>query len=305
MREISVVYTTGWCRSGTTILGNILNEVDGWLHVGELHFLWRNGVLGTGTNELCGCGERLRECGVWGSVLREHESATGRSLERIGQDVERWQQSAFRTRHTFGLLRRDPPALRPGADTAGYLDALARTYHAAAAATGASVLVDSSKYASEAALLGRMLGVRPAIVHMVRDPRGVALSWAQPKGYMPSMGPAASTLHWIGFNLAAEAVNARYRDRSLTLRYEDFMAEPQASVERVLRLGGGGANPVDGDTVTLGANHTVTGNPDRFASGAVRLRRDDRWRARLPRRDAATVCAIGGAMMLSYGYMDR
>lgn len=305
VRDITVVYTTGWCRSGTTVLGNILNEVEGWVHVGELHFLWSNGVLGTGTNELCGCGQRLRECSVWSSVLAAHESATGMPLERIGRDVERWQERAFRTRHTFGLLRPEPAALCPGAETAGYLDSLARTYHAIAAATGASVVVDSSKYASEAALLGRMPGVRPAIVHMVRDPRGVAASWAKPKGYMPARGPADSTLHWIGFNLAAEAVNARYRDRSLTLRYEDFMAEPQASVERVLRLGGGGANPVAGDTVTLGSNHTVTGNPDRFATGTVRLRRDDRWRTRLPRRDAALVAAIGGAMMLSYGYMNR
>lgn len=295
VRDITVLYTTGWCRSGTTILGNILNEVDGWVHVGELHFLWHNGVLGTGTNEQCGCGQRLRDCPLWSSVLAAHEAATGRPLEAIGRDVVRWQDAAFRTRHTFGLLRRDPPS--------GYVESLARTYHAIAEASGASVVVDTSKYASEAALLGRMPGIRPAIVHMVRDPRGVAASWAKPKGYMPSRGPADSTLHWIGFNLAAEAVNARYRDRSLTLRYEDFMASPQASVERVLALGGGGANPVDGDTVTLGVNHTVTGNPDRFATGAVRLQRDDRWRGQLPGAAAATVNALGGPMMVSYGYI--
>ena len=39
---LEVLCITGWCRNGSTILGNILNEAPGFFHVGELHFLWKN-----------------------------------------------------------------------------------------------------------------------------------------------------------------------------------------------------------------------------------------------------------------------
>ena len=35
-----VLYIAGWGRSGTTILGNILGQVEGMFSVGEIRFLW-------------------------------------------------------------------------------------------------------------------------------------------------------------------------------------------------------------------------------------------------------------------------
>ena len=34
--SLTVLYITGWCRSGSTVLGNVLAEVPGVVHVGEL-----------------------------------------------------------------------------------------------------------------------------------------------------------------------------------------------------------------------------------------------------------------------------
>ena len=51
---------------------------------------------------------------------------------------------------------------------------LAATYRAIAARTGARVIVDSSKFASDAALLPRT-GITPAYVHLIRDPRAADL----------------------------------------------------------------------------------------------------------------------------------
>ena len=41
-QQLTVLCITGWCRNGSTIIGNILGEVPGCFHVGELHFLWMN-----------------------------------------------------------------------------------------------------------------------------------------------------------------------------------------------------------------------------------------------------------------------
>ena len=52
--SVKVVCIIGWCRNGSTILGNVLGEVPGFFHAGELHFLWKN-AAGKGANQSCGC----------------------------------------------------------------------------------------------------------------------------------------------------------------------------------------------------------------------------------------------------------
>ncbi|NLE81777.1 MAG: sulfotransferase, partial [Rhodococcus sp.] len=39
---------------------------------------------------------------------------------------------------------------------------------------------------------------------------------------------------------------------------------------------------IDETVVLLGTDHTVSGNPMRFRSGAVAVRADDRWRTEMP-----------------------
>lgn len=294
--ELTVLYVTGWCRSGSTVLGNVLAEVPGVFHTGELRYLWQNGVLGTGSNRRCGCGADLTDCPLWSKVLRAG-CPDGRDLAAHAADVVGWQ-SGCRTRHTRRVLRR-PPAN-------GWPDTLAATYRAIAAETGASLIVDSSKYASDAALLGHLDGIRAVSVHLVRDPRGVALSWLRPKDYTGRRGALNSTWYWLGFNAAAEAVTRA--GTGLRIRYEDLTADPRGAVAQVLALVGRDAaeNPVGADgAVELGANHTVTGNPNRFERGTTRLAEDRRWHSGLsrPRRIATTVMAL--PQLHRYGYSRR
>lgn len=301
---MTVLYFVGWCRSGTTVLGNILNEIDGFFHTGELHFLWKNGVLRRGSNTRCGCGRDLLSCSLWSHVLHD-ECPAGESLHAHAEHVLRWQATRFRTRHTWWLLRQSPELLLRDPRCAGYLRTLRRTYRAIQRATGARVIVDTGKYASEAAVLLHLPGVRPAFVHQVRDPRATAHSWRRPKAYIPSRGPFDSTVHWIGFNLAAEAVCRRQPDRSLRVRYEDFVHDPVATVRDILLLVGEDPrrNPVAPDgSVTVRPNHTVTGNPDRFSTGTIRLEPDDRWRWDMPRWQQAAVGAAAMPWMARYGY---
>ena len=56
----------GW--SGSTLLGNVLGELAGAVHVGELRALWDEGLLAGGT---CGCGRPLAECERWSAIAAD------------------------------------------------------------------------------------------------------------------------------------------------------------------------------------------------------------------------------------------
>src|SRR5256885_829164 len=150
MPALTVLSINGWCRNGSTILGNLLNGVDGFFHVGELHYLWKN-AYGHGPHTTCGCGRGPARCPHWSRVLAaEH-------------------------------------------------------------------------------------------------------SWMRQKDYAHPMSAVRSTAYWIGFNLAARALIRAHPERSMVLRYEDFIAAPEATLRRLIELCGGdpARHPLRGRTAEL------------------------------------------------------
>ena len=289
-----VVCITGWCRNGSTIIGNVLNEIPGFFHVGELHFLWKN-AAGQGANNRCGCGKSLTECALWSQII---PSAGRPGCRRRRSPTPSSPASAA----TSGPGT--PGGCSAAACTAReireHAELMEQTYHAIAERTGARVLVDTTKIPGESALLPHLTGLTPYYVHLVRDPRAVAGSWHRPKDYAYAMPASVSTAYWHGFNLAARAITRRHPQRSLFVRYEHFIADPAATIGALLGFCGAdpSANPVRGRMVELRANHTVTGNPDRFRTGPPVIREtDDAWQAGLPvpgqaRRGDAVLAAV-------------
>ncbi|GAB4586050.1 sulfotransferase [Nocardia sp. IFM 10818] len=298
--QLTVLAITGWCRNGSTIIGNILNEIPGFFHVGELHFLWKN-AAGRGANEQCGCGLKLVDCPYWSAILPLGRPP-GTTLEAHADTVIRRQLAAVRTRHTWRVLRSGIY----NADLRAHADLMGQVYHAIAERSDSRVIVDTSKMPGESALLAHLDGITPYYVHLVRDPRATAQSWSKPKEYVYALPPGKSTGYWTGFNLAAHALTRRHRHRSMFLRYEDFIADPAATLDALLRLCGAdpATNPMRGRTVELHRNHTVTGNPDRFHTGATLIRpTDDAWRAGLPAPARRTVTALSWPLAWRYGYL--
>jgi Sulfotransferase family len=297
---VKILSITGWCRNGSTIIGNVLNEIPGFSHVGEIHFLWKNST-GQGANNSCGCRKPLPECEVWSRVLDEVRPP-GVSPEDHAAQVRRRQLAYVRTRHTWRVLRR-------GLHCDGireHAELMARTYRTVARLMDARVIVDTNKIPGESALLPHVDGVQPYFVHLVRDPRAVSGSWAVWKDYAYTMSSSRSTLYWHGFNSAAQAIVRRHPERSMFLRYEDFIADPAAGVGELLRLCGVEApNPLPpgGRTIELHTNHTVTGNPDRFETGPTLIReRDDSWRARLSAPARLAAVTLSWPQFHRYGY---
>jgi hypothetical protein len=190
--------------------------------------------------------------------------------------------------------------------TVAVLDALLQV-------SGAHTVVDASKRPQEAAVLARSGAFEHYVVHMVRDPRAVVHSWRRVKPLPAGTGRAAmgtrsqrrTVWRWVENAAGAELLRRRVApDRWLFLRYEDFAARPHEAVRRVLDLieEPGEAPFVDDRTVLLGANHNLSGNPNRFTTGPVRIVPDQEWRVRMSARDQATIAAATLPFLLRYGY---
>lgn len=302
-----VLLIVGRGRSGSTILDNILGELEGFFSVGELHNLWKRGLA---RGHTCGCGRPLTECPVWTSVLRTAERHLGEPLP-APTEVVRWQDEVVRPRDARRLLKKSMDDIG-STDLANYLAVLGATYRALFEETGARVIIDSSKRPSHAALFHLIPGVTPYFVHLVRDPRAVSYSRTRLKSddvdkrVMRTDGPLRSAIKWFQRNSEAEAVNRRHpADRSIVIRYEDFVADPARILQSVTALVGEdpASLPLEGArTVKLGVNHTAAGNPSRFRQGSITLREDDEWTRRQSAWDRWITTAASVPLLRRYGY---
>ncbi len=303
---VKVLYVVGLGRSGSTILSNSLGQIPGFFSGGELNFIWRHNVI---ENRLCGCGRPFRECPVWTKVMDE---AFGGMDGVDPREMMHLQNSGTRTRHIPSML------------TEGGRRALAerleklllnygRLYEAVGSVTGSRVIVDSSKEPAHGFAMGMVPRVDFYALHLIRDPRAAAYSWSkkkyQPdtdtKEYMVRFSPTKSSALWDSWNASAEALWRRTPERYLRLRYEDFVANPSQSFEKILRLvrEPDAEPPLVGEReVKLGVSHTVSGNPNRFETGAVELRTDREWISKMSPRDRALVTALTLPLLKHYGY---
>ncbi|GAA3673905.1 sulfotransferase [Nonomuraea antimicrobica] len=285
-----MIYLGGLGRSGTTLLERLLGELPGVVALGEVVHLWERGVLAA---ELCGCGVVFPACPFWGRVGK---TAFGGWTRRLAERMLTLRHRVDRTRR---IARIDHP------DLAEYTRAYRRLYRAA----DAPVVIDSSKHASLACCLVAS-GLDAHVVHVVRDPRAVAHSWARtvhrPEDGRPMTrwSPARTAVHWSAQNAALELLPGRGA-RVTRIRYEDLLADPGATLKGLaVRLGL--PEPelgfLEGRTARLGPSHTASGNPMRFHVGNVELRRDDSWRSGLADGDRRVVDALTWPLRARYGY---
>jgi len=298
--RIKVLSIVGPGRSGTTVLAGILGTVDGVVDVGELRWLWQRGLLERRT---CGCGVPVDECPVWSAVVAKVMAGRTGTAAQFAAEVAHAQRLLISRRHRLRVIR----SAATGAEwrpLEPIRAVTAQLVHAVAEVTEARVVVDSSKRAQDAAVLSGLPDVDHYVLHMVRDPRAVAFSWGKRDktirvagGTRPmgSRGLLSSVSRWLENGLGAAALRPHVPpDRWMFLAYEEFATQPPAAISRILDfLGEPGPAPfVDDDSVELDVNHTVAGNPNRFRVGLVRIRLDDEWRRRMPRRRQRLVQAL-------------
>ena len=186
-------------------------------------------------------------------------------------------------------------------------------YRTIAEVSGSRVVVDSSKLPRPASYLAHMESIEPYYVHVVRDPRGCVFSRQRRKApredgkvVLAPITAAMDTVRWMRRNLSATLLGRNHGEgRYFRVRYEDFAVRPVTTLKAILDAveePSRGLPFLDERTAVIGPNHTVLGNQNRFDTGEVVVRLDDRWLSGLRKRDHRLVTSLAAPLLLGYGY---
>jgi hypothetical protein len=300
---VKAVYVVSTPRSGSTLLGRLLELHPHLAHVGELAQVWNEGLL---NNFLCGCGTRFQECEHWQRVLGA-ASVAGATL-----DAEALLAAADefgRTRRLGALVTRRGRA-NSIEGMSEFTRAMVSLYRGVQEITGARVVVDTSKTPIIAWYLAQNPDVDLRILHLTRDPRAVAFSSARERfdratnHSLPQESALRVGCVWTVWNAMARlwwSSSANY----LHVRYEDLSAAVDQTLDRICTWLGEDARGIrllPDHSFLSRRTHTIAGNPMRFRDGRIRVRPDDQWRSEATRSLRSTVTAVALPMLTSFGY---
>jgi sulfotransferase family protein len=312
IRRTRVLYIGGAGRSGSTLLERTLSELPGVVPAGELRVLWR--ALLT-EDRRCACGAEVSACPFWQEV---GERAFGGWRADHLSSLLALQRSVDRHRQLPRLLGR---SASPPRGVGPLSSAWANVFRSIVETASARLVVDSSKYPVHAAILRRSQELDLRIVHLVRDPRGVAHSWAKRgilkpdstdgRTYMHVFGHGRSAVEWTAYNLAFHRLRS-LGTPTLLLHYESFVRDPVGTLSRTLEFAGLPFEPanmgfVAGGRIKLGREqHAIGGNPNRFrGESSIRLELDDAWRRDMTALRRSQVSLLAWPLMRRYGYAGQ
>lgn len=305
-----VIYVLGPGRSGTGVLGRLLSTIDGAVFAGELRRLWSRGLR---PGRTCACGRPHAKCAVWSKLLVPGATFAEPSLNEIGRIQKKVAPEHLGWRSALRLRRLSAPP--PPATAAGrYLAAYTDLHTAFARVSGATVVIDSSKSAADAALLAVRPNVTTYVVQILRDPRGVAFSLQNHSANSAGLGQHAlalrAAMRWVAKHLTNEAIRRRYgSERSILLRYEQLVEDPRGTVDAVAKLVGLPSPVVDlapGVPIRVPEVHGPDGSKRRrFVTTEVVLQLDTRWQKELHPLDRFLVTLLTYPLLRRYGYPIR
>ena len=237
----------------------------------------------------CSCGLLMDQCPFWTDVAERMHQAGHPDFRlanfKLGFDPAR---RTLGGRLLYGSLRlapleraRDWVAARlPG--HRARMTAVGRRNRdfarAVLGATGAGVVVDTSKERMRARDLHHWLGMDLRVIYLVRDPRGVVYSSVR-RG-RDGGDERAAAVRWAKVNAAIMNATAYLpRERRLLVRYEELCADPDAVLRRIARFLDLDPSRLRPRAASAGPLH-VLGNRTRLIP-VTDIRLDEKWRTAL------------------------
>lgn len=298
---IKLIYIAGYGRSGTTLLDIALGQRPGVMGAGEIATLarhvWDN-------DEFCACGVPVSQCSYWSEIVEQWQEGETTNI------LSRYRQAQLGTESIVA-----PGRFMGGLKRSGYAPDTAKLLHAIANISNCPIVVDSSKLPGRGFASSDLSGVDLYVVHVVRDGRGVA--WSMSKGYKRQVDKGVqrelrpkwllhTALRWAIVNVAADLLCRRIgKSRAMRVRYEDFVADPEATVDRILDMVDGRKPIADDDRGgPMTPQHQVAGSRHRMAK-SITITKDESWKSKMPRYKQILFALICAPLFRRYGYPLR
>jgi hypothetical protein len=234
----------------------------------------------------CSCGELMRSCPFW-AQLRERAAAHGMADLDLADFRAGFDTAGRGALHRIQARSLRWPALERARDRAlaplgvphAMREAAVRSWALANVVmdiAGADAFVDASKERLRIRYLERYLPVRPRVIHLVRDVRGVVESTLRrAKRSDPAERIARN---WARTNRSiGQQLDELPADRRLRIRYEDLCRDVSGTLKQAFEFIG-----VDSaaELAPIGQGQHMLGNQMRLVAPAdVQL--DERWREAL------------------------
>jgi len=213
-----VVYIAGHGHSGSTLLDLILGSHSKIESVGEVTEDGVASVLGRG-GKPCTCGRRLSECEYWGAVVAQLRDGGIESADAVLSSPQTFISEVIRQ-------------------------------------SGKAIYAESTKSADRLRRLLATPHLNVRVVHIVRDPRATAFSFAKKYGRIYRRARKWSELD-DEINQAVEP------QRRLVVRYEALVTCPEEEVRRVMAFIGEDFEPSQLAFLDR-IHHNISGNRMRY-----------------------------------------
>ena len=222
---MKVIYIAGSGRTGSTLLSLLLSQRQPVANLGQVRDLGKAVEAGAP----CSCGSPMPDCPFWGSVLAGLYGDSGQTeLDQLAQGLKH-----FRRQYRKSNWSRQADRAQLAEQNRDYLQRISALYRAAGEIAGARVVVDSSKSPEIAAALALADDLDLVLVNLVRDPRAVAVSWVKRNKDFGMARKSAERWRHRQLELR-EFANIPGID-FITLRYEDFVDQPQTFLQAILQ----------------------------------------------------------------------
>ncbi len=322
-----LVYILAASHSGSTLLSMLLSSHRQIATVGEINLSSEN--MGEISLYRCSCGEFIRQCKFWHKV-KEGMSARGLEFELACAgtgyaSIESWYPRRLlgsMHRGKFLELLRDvalglsltwrkqlPKIHRLNAALASTVSEITRT----------EIIVDSSKVALRLKYLLKNPDLDVKVIRLIRDGRGVALTYMDPDGFADakdralrgggsggyrhddqrlSMAQAAG--EWRCDNEEAEHIlRCLSTSQCIEVRYEELCEDTDNTLGQLFEFLG--LDPNERVQDFRRAEHHVVGNGMRLDTTS-QIRLDERWKSVLTENDLQVFERVAGDMNGRYGY---
>lgn len=319
-----LAYILAASHSGSTLLTMLLNSHPEVATIGELS----PGYLEDLSWYLCSCGSKIRECHFWRWV-----SSTARDrgidfhLEKFGTRFS-VPDSRIATR-LLGPLYRGPalellrdiglrlfspwPSRIPGIVHANetLVEIILEYYHA-------RLFVDKGNRALRLKYLLHIPSFNLKIIRLIRDGRGVALTYIDPAGFADANDPtmrgggsggqrenerlsmAQAAYQWRRCNEEAEHILRQIgKSQWIEVRYEDLCKDTENTLRRLFEFLG--LDPAKRLRDFRSVEHHVVGNGMRLDTNS-NVSLDELWRSVLTEEELRIFDNEAGTMNRRYGY---